>query len=94
MPDGNLLNWLLSNHLPKVIERENVVFFLIFLSSNKITCQRTDVFFSEIDKETYGSVTNYYEIITKNLVFFLSTKTTECLTYAYLPPFIAQRCNT
>ena len=64
MPDCKFFNWLLSNVLPKVIEKgvdhnrkklcilENVVFFSCSDLLTKSYCPRSIAFFSVIDKET------------------------------------------
>ena len=64
MPDGKFFNWLLSNVLPKVIEKvlitigrnyvflKNVGFFSCSDLLTKSYCPRSNAFISVIDKET------------------------------------------
>ena len=71
MSDGKFFNWLLSNVLPKVIEigvdyhrkklciLEIVVFFSCSDLLTKPYFPRSNAFFSVMNKETYGSITNY-----------------------------------
>ena len=74
MPDGNFFNWLLLNHLPKVIERGVDYIVLVnlvralslvekvvfcFKMLTKSYCPRTDVFFAGLHIEKWASITNY-----------------------------------